>query len=100
MQDACIGELSSAVGVTAAAVMAGRGDEALLRADVPAIHVLDAASKDVDARHKAGHDGAGQRASITAPYFAWILPPIRHGRARRRAGAGLRVNARGLVSAN
>src|SRR3954447_16442428 len=76
MQDACIGELSSAVGVTAAAVMAGRGDEALLRADVPAIHVLDAESKDVDARHKAGHDGAGQRASMTARYFALVFPPI------------------------
>ena len=37
-------------------VMAGRGDEALLRADVPAIHVLSCWSKDVDARHKAGHD--------------------------------------------
>src|SRR4051794_18676485 len=46
---------------------------------VPAIHVLDSGSKDVDARHKAGHDGAGQRASMTARYFAWILPPIRHG---------------------
>src|SRR3954470_5719167 len=33
-------------------VMAGRGDEALLRADVPAIHVLGAATKqDVDAHH-------------------------------------------------
>src|SRR3954451_21899587 len=49
-----------------------------------------AGSKDVDARHKAGHDGAGQRASITAPYFAWILPPIRHGRARRRSFASRR----------
>src|SRR3954452_14228131 len=39
-----------------ATVMAGRGAEALLRADVPAIHVLSCGSKDVDARHKAGHD--------------------------------------------
>src|SRR3954454_7518097 len=70
MQDACIGELSSAVGVTALTVMAGLA---------PPIHVLDAGSKDVDARHKAGHDGAGQRASMTARYFAWILPPIRYG---------------------
>src|SRR4051795_8795071 len=69
--------------------MAGRGDEALLRADVPAIHVLDAGSKDVDARHKAGHDGAGQRASITARY-SWIVPPIRHGRSRRRSFASRR----------
>jgi hypothetical protein len=37
-------------------VMAARGDEALLRADVPAIHVLSCGSKHVDARHKAGHD--------------------------------------------
>ena len=37
-------------------VMPGRGDEALLRADVPAIHVLSCGSKHVDARHKAGHD--------------------------------------------
>src|SRR4051794_13611766 len=37
-------------------VVAGRGDEALLRADVPAIHVLCCGSKHVDARHKAGHD--------------------------------------------
>jgi hypothetical protein len=38
--------------------MAGPGDEALLRADVPAIHVLfrRRGTKDVDARHKAGHD--------------------------------------------
>ena len=46
--------------------MAGRGDEALLRTEfqppsvmaglVPAIHVLSCWSKDVDARHKAGHD--------------------------------------------
>ena len=40
-------------------VMAGRGDEALLRADVPAIHVLRAARRDVDARDKPGHDGGG-----------------------------------------
>jgi hypothetical protein len=40
-----------------ATVRHGRaGDEALLRADVPAIHVLSCRSKDVDARHKAGHD--------------------------------------------
>jgi hypothetical protein len=37
-------------------VMAGRGGEALLRADVPAIHDFLAARQDVDARHKAGHD--------------------------------------------
>src|SRR3954453_1959281 len=43
-------------------VMAGRGDEALLRADVPAIHVLCWLSKDVDARPpKAGHDEGGGR---------------------------------------
>src|SRR5215212_8300886 len=41
-----------------ATVMAGRGDEALLRADVPAIHVLSRMSdrQDVDARVKPGHD--------------------------------------------
>jgi hypothetical protein len=38
-------------------VMAGLKREARLRADVSAIHVL-AYSKDVDARHKAGHDDA------------------------------------------
>jgi hypothetical protein len=37
-------------------VMAGLKREARLRADVPAIHVLPAANKDVDARHRAGHD--------------------------------------------
>jgi hypothetical protein len=37
--------------------MAGQKREARLRADVPAIHVFDFASKKgVDARHKAGHD--------------------------------------------
>jgi hypothetical protein len=46
--------------------MAGRGDEALLRADVPAIHVLCCWSKDVDARHKAGQDGVEDR-------IAWVL---------------------------
>jgi hypothetical protein len=35
--------------------MAGEKREARLRAEVPAIHVL-ATKKDVDARHKAGHD--------------------------------------------
>jgi hypothetical protein len=39
--------------------MAGRGDEALLRADVPAIHVVArAAQKDVDTRHKAAQGRA------------------------------------------
>src|SRR4051794_11551950 len=42
--------------VPAAARHGRAGDEALLRADVPAIHVLCCGSKDVDARHKAGHD--------------------------------------------
>src|SRR5436309_1550464 len=42
-------------------VMAGRGDEASLRADVPAIHVHGAGSKYVDARHKAGNDGVEER---------------------------------------
>ncbi|TMJ62554.1 MAG: hypothetical protein E6G82_05615 [Alphaproteobacteria bacterium] len=49
--------------------MAGRGDEALLRVDVPAIHVLLLHyQKDVDARDKPGHDerdrscGYGSRA--------------------------------------
>jgi hypothetical protein len=39
-------------------VMAGRGDEALLRAHVPAIHVLCAGRSrhTRHARHKAGHD--------------------------------------------
>jgi hypothetical protein len=32
------------------------GAEALRRGEGPAIHVLAAAEKDVDARHKAGHD--------------------------------------------
>jgi len=37
--------------------MAGRGDEALLRADVPAIHVFFAVtSQDVDHRDKPGDD--------------------------------------------
>jgi hypothetical protein len=37
--------------------MAGQKREARLRADVPAIHAfLYVAPKDVDARHKAGHD--------------------------------------------
>src|SRR4051794_22072206 len=42
--------------VPAAARHGRAGDEALLRADVPGIHVLCCWSKDVDARHKAGHD--------------------------------------------
>jgi hypothetical protein len=37
--------------------MAGRGDEALLRADDPAIHAFVMGSKqDLDARDKRGHD--------------------------------------------
>jgi hypothetical protein len=37
--------------------MAGQKREARLRADVPAIHVFEAAEKkDVDARDKRGHD--------------------------------------------
>ena len=36
--------------------MAGQKREARLRADVPAIHVFLRNKKDVDARHKAGHD--------------------------------------------
>jgi hypothetical protein len=39
--------------------MAGRSrpkDGVLSHAYVPAIHVLPAEKKDVDARHKAGHD--------------------------------------------
>ena len=56
--------------------MAGQGDEASLRADVPATHVVrgrnagpastcfGAASEDVDARHKAGHDGTWRASNI------------------------------------
>jgi hypothetical protein len=37
--------------------MAGQKREARLRADVPAIHVfLSEVTKEVDARHRAGHD--------------------------------------------
>src|SRR3954470_5501517 len=55
-------------------VMAGRGDEASLRADVPAIHVLGAASKCVDTRHKAGHDGVEKRC---VAYGVWRPHPSR-----------------------
>src|SRR3954468_20082006 len=55
-------------------VMAGRGDEASLRADVPAIHVLGAASKCVDTRHKAGHDGVEKRC---VTYGVWRPHPSR-----------------------
>src|SRR4051812_8568381 len=54
--------------------MAGRGDEASLRADVPAIHVLGAASKCVDTRHKAGHDGVEKRC---VTYGVWRPHPSR-----------------------
>src|SRR5947208_10452557 len=74
-------------------VMAGRGDEASLRADVPAIHVLGAASKCVDTRHKAGHDGVEKRC-VTYGVCVRILREVgtpvskrRHGRARRRSFA-------------
>ena len=40
---------------------------------VPAIHVFGAASKkDVDARHKAGHDGGGS-GSYSAARFAALV---------------------------
>src|SRR3954451_19842625 len=55
-------------------VMAGRGEEASLRADVPAIHVLGAASKCVDTRHKAGHDGVEKRC---VTYGVWRPHPPR-----------------------
>ena len=42
--------------VASLAVMPGRGDEALLRADVPGIHVLACCAKSVDGRDKRGHD--------------------------------------------
>ena len=42
---------------TLAFVMAGqKARSAVFAAEVPAIHVLLATKKDVDARHKAGHD--------------------------------------------
>jgi hypothetical protein len=34
---------------------------------VPAIHVLRSEKKDVDARHKAGHDGCAGWRDITIP---------------------------------
>jgi hypothetical protein len=33
-----------------------RGKDVVMAGPVPAIHVLDKQKKDVDARHKAGHD--------------------------------------------
>src|SRR3954467_3877183 len=42
--------------VASLGVVPGRGDEALLRADVPGIHVLACCAKSVDGRDKPGHD--------------------------------------------
>jgi hypothetical protein len=36
--------------------MAGQSAKRVFALDVPAMHVLRCCSKDVDARHKAGHD--------------------------------------------
>src|SRR3954454_11838223 len=76
---------------------------------VPAIHVLGAASKCVDTRHKAGHDGvegvvtrsaftrvgslpcsvmAGRGDDASVP--AVVPAVVRHGRARRRSFASRR----------
>src|SRR5436190_3546532 len=51
--------------------MPGQGDEALLRAHVPGIHVLCAgrAKENVDGRDKPGHDAAiGSAGSLVVPH--------------------------------
>ena len=62
---------------------------------VPAIHVLSAASKDVDTRHKAGHDGDGAvRRLRSSPHrdsaHETAVVKSRHGRVRRRSFASRR----------
>ncbi len=54
--------------------MAAPKREARLRADVPAIHVFCLTKKeDVDARHKAGHDGNRVRRMGAYPVAAALV---------------------------
>ncbi len=43
----------------------------------PAIHALPRASQDVDARHKAGHDGFGQHRAFNDPRHRSVSPLTR-----------------------
>src|SRR2546423_8147899 len=70
--------------------MPGQGDEALLRADVPGIHVLCAAhaKENVDGRDKSGHDEEWLRLRLTTRRAARPL-----SRLRGRAGWGCPTGA-------
>src|SRR4051812_31903941 len=47
---------------------------------VPAIHVFNPRRrKDVDARHKAGHDGRGKTALFSSTFIAYITPAVPQG---------------------